>query len=199
MTKIDRLREYLSTLRPPIAVACSGGVDSTFLVKIALDVHGKQWVYPVFMDSVFVTEADRSWIEAVSRNLGVQVLRYKWNPLSYLEIRSNTRRRCYWCKLHMYSIIKEKVKTFGVSQILDGTQGDDLNRDRPGIFAIKKLNILTPMADLFLTKDEIRFESNKYSLAPANRPSESCLATKIDFGIVITKNQLKQIENGLIN
>ncbi len=192
--KLDALRQFLHRLDTPIAIGVSGGVDSTFLLLQSLEVKGRGGVIPVFMDSEFVSQEDRLWIEKISSQLGVHIESIRWEPLSYLEVRSNTRRRCYWCKLYMYMKLKKRMDGVAVHHILDGTQYDDLKKDRPGLNAIKKLNILTPLADFFLTKEEIRCESNKYRLVTADRPSQACLATKIEFGSTLTKGRLLDAE-----
>ncbi len=192
--KLDGLRRFIAELDVPIAIGVSGGVDSTFLLVQSLMVKGKGGVIPVFMDSEFVSGEDRFWIREISRQLDIEIVWLRWHPLSFMEIRSNNKKRCFWCKLHMYKELRRKVNRAGVRYILDGTQFDDLNRDRPGLEALKKLNILTPLADFFLTKEDIRCESKKKGLATAERPGNACLATKIEFGSTLTRKRLLDAE-----
>ena len=196
--KLTRLQRFIESTPGPVVVAVSGGVDSTFLLKFTLDVRGRGDVFAVFMDSPFCSVTDRGWVEAIGEQLEVEITAIRWDPLKYLEIRSNTRLRCYWCKLHMYSILKEKMEKFCVKSIFDGTQADDLHRDRPGLSAIKRLKILTPLADFSLTKAEIRCESNKYGLVTADRVSEACLATRIAPARLLTLNGLTKVDEGLL-
>ena len=192
--KQKRLREYLSTLRGGVLIAYSGGVDSTYLLKMALDCC-KGPVVPVFFNSPFIAKSEQARAISVSRHLAVPLVTYSWDPSSENQIMLNSGQRCYFCKLAIYRRLKTFLGSGRLRHILDGTQADDLNKDRPGLKAIRELNVHTPLADCGLTKEEIRQHSKELGLPTWNIASQSCLATRISTGVPITKEMLAQVES----
>jgi pyridinium-3,5-biscarboxylic acid mononucleotide sulfurtransferase len=115
-------------------------------------------------------------------------------PLTWSEFVANTVDRCYFCKKHMYRRFLSEAKQRQCNALLDGSNADDLKSNRPGYRAILELAVQTPLLDAELNKEEIRFLARKAGLAPHNKPSNSCMATRIPEGSVISKEKLELVE-----
>ncbi len=190
--RLARLKEFWKSLGGSCAIGFSGGVDSAFL--LASGVRWSNWpVYPFFCDSVFITPDVHLRLPEMIREIGVELIQIRWSPLSVKEIAQNHRLRCYFCKKKIYLTIKEHAcqKDGSLVAILDGTQHDDLSRDRPGLRALSELGILTPLAQLGFTKDNIRTALRMWNYTFWDIPSESCLATRFKHEQPLSKKRLK--------
>ncbi len=182
----------------PSAIGFSGGVDSAFVLASA-----KRWarvrIYPVLAVSCLLPPLAIENAQKISEEVGIPLILFTWQPLSIEEIARNDRLRCYFCKKNMYSLLKEKVRKINgeCRLILDGTQFDDLFRERPGLFALQELGVQTPLADYGFRKTEIRSYLKEWGFSFWNLPSESCLATKLDRGESLTQQKLKSLYFGL--
>ncbi len=176
------------------AIGFSGGVDSAFLVAT-----GIRWasvkMFPVFLDSVFVSEAALRQAVRVANCIGVKPVRLKWNPLAVPEINRNDRLRCYFCKKNIYLNIKAYISQMDspCSEIFDGTQADDLLKPRPGLFALQELEIHTPLADIGFTKTDIRCCLKRLGYDFWNLPAESCLATRVGYGKSLSEKEIQAL------
>lgn len=184
---------YIRALGGGIGVAFSGGVDSAYLVKAAL-LAGLN-VAPFFMLSPFVPKKECKWIDKICRFLNVIPLKTNWDPFGEAKIIENSPMRCYYCKFFMYKKIKKICHERGIKYLADGTQWDDLkSTDRPGLAAVRELDIKTPLADMGFGKREIRLQSRALAMPTWDRPSQSCLATRICYGRPVTPQLLRLIE-----
>lgn len=175
-----------------VAVAFSGGVDSTLLLKAAVESLGSHNVIAVFARSELQKQNTVSKALEQVREFGCKIEEVTVSPLSWQNFVANSPNRCYVCKKAIYTAFLETIpKDF---KIVDGTNVDDLGQDRPGLRALKELDIGTPLVDASLTKKEIRTLSRMLGLANWNLPSESCLATRIPTGTVISQEKLTQVE-----
>lgn len=116
------------------------------------------------------------------------------NPLSWPEFVVNDQDRCYCCKKRMYLALQEAMAVAGCSVLADGTNSDDRQERRPGLRAVSELQVLTPLADVGMTKKEVRQLAEKFGLSNYNLPSNSCLATRIPKNSPITAETLSTIE-----
>lgn len=177
----------------PLAVAFSGGVDSTYLLHEAVKA-GKEKVTALIMKTPSVPE--RELDEAVtfckSREISFFVL--PADPFSAEGFRENGRDRCYICKHFLFSALLEKAKEEEIPFVADGTNADDTKEFRPGLKALKELDIRSPLAEAGLTKKEIRELSEKEGLPTWNKPSFSCLATRFPYGEELTVEKLRRTE-----
>lgn len=186
--KLCCLKSFWQSLNSPCVIGFSGGVDSSFLLASA-----KRWarndVSAYIAISCFLEPFDLFHAKRVCKEIGIELIQMYWRPLNYQEIIRNDCFRCYHCKRLMYSKIKDKASDyFGFSPIfLDGTQYDDLFRDRPGIRALQELGILTPLASFGFTKADIRDYLKKWGYSFWDYPSKSCLATRIRQGIRLSE------------
>lgn len=201
-SKLKQLRRHLSRF-DRVGVAFSGGVDSSFLLRMTLEVLGSHRVLVLHARSCLQSKQEQEDILTWASQQGypaaaMQLRLIETNPLTWKDFTANPKTRCYLCKKHLYSLFLDAIEEAGISILLDGTNADDLRQGedgRPGLQAIKELGIHTPLADCGLTKEEIRNHSRALNLHTADRPSSSCLATRIPHGIQITPERLQKIED----
>ncbi len=201
--KVRRLQEILLDCSR-VAVAYSGGVDSSLLLKTALDTLGAGNVLPLFASSLLVTPADReralSWPRRHGYGRGVVVEAVDLYPLSWKEFVRNPPERCYLCKFRVYSQFIAIMEKRGIRVLMDGTNTDDLKDRRPGLRAIHELGVRTPLVEAGLCKDDVRARSRELGLDTWQQPSSSCLATRLPHGMAVTEERLQQVarrEQGL--
>jgi uncharacterized protein len=175
------------------AVACSGGVDSTFLLKTAHKVLGNNNIVAVFADTTLLPPDESRDIEELVKLIGCRLYTVNLDPLAWPELIANPVDRCYLCKKKIYTIFLEMLKEHDISVLMDGTNFDDLSDFRPGLKALEELGIKTPLADAGLGKAEIRQLSREEQLPNWNKPSSSCLATRIATDEIINRQKLAVI------
>jgi len=176
------------------AVAFSGGVDSTLLLTVAHEIMGKKCLAVIATSSTYPKrEYDEAlkWVQdqdiphtvIVSEELDIQ------------GFSDNPPQRCYYCKKELFSKIIDEAKRFGVSVVADGTNSDDTGDFRPGMKAIRELGVQSPLLECGLTKNDIRLISREiYNLPTADKQPMACMASRIPYGSVVTKEKLKQVE-----
>ena len=193
----ERLRAILQTYGR-VALAFSGGVDSSLLLKCALDTLGVGNVLVLFARSELLTAAEIEravqWPVENGYAQGVAMEIMEPYPLGWKEFVSNAPDRCYCCKLRMYTMFRERMESCGFSCLIDGTNVDDLKGDRAGLRAIHELGVRMPLVEAGLDKSEVRALSQQLGLATWKSPSASCLATRIPTGMPITRQRLRHIE-----
>ena len=177
----------------PLAVAFSGGVDSTYLLHEAAKA-GKGKVTALIMKTPSVPERELDEAVAFCKSRGISFFVLPADPFSAAGFRENGRDRCYICKHFLFSALLEKAKEEGIPFVADGTNADDRKEFRPGLRALKELDIRSPLAEVGLTKKEIRELSEKEGLPTWNKPSFSCLATRFPYGEELTVEKLRRTE-----
>lgn len=182
---------------PQMAIAFSGGVDSTLLLYTALLAKGTAQVVAFHLRSPLqAARSERKCKEVLEKNFP-KTLRYRtleMDPLDWPEVAPNDERRCYYCKKRMFTAIREAMQTEGCLLLADGTNGDDIHSPRPGLQAIDELSVTSPLADAQLTKNEIRQLAKNCGLTNHDLPSNSCLATRVATGLPLTRQRLAMIE-----
>ncbi|MBQ9530451.1 MAG: ATP-dependent sacrificial sulfur transferase LarE [Eubacterium sp.] len=176
-----------------IAVAFSFGVDSTFLLKTVHEILGDNLIAITARACCF-PKSETEEAEKFCKKEGIRQIILDFNPLEIDEFRGNDEKRCYYCKKALFAQIKSIAKENGFSYIAEGTNSDDLSDYRPGMKATKELGIHSPLLDTELTKNEIRFLSEKMGLPTYNKPSFACLASRIPYNEEITKEKLEMVE-----
>ncbi|MCP3889146.1 MAG: ATP-dependent sacrificial sulfur transferase LarE [Desulfobulbaceae bacterium] len=177
-------------------VAFSGGIDSTLLLFAAIHALGISKVTAVNVVSTLNSRAVKDnlrQVVATNFNSNVQLKELKVDPLSWQEFVQNSHKRCYFCKKKMYSTILDSLAADGCV-LADGTNVDDLGEERPGLLAIKELEVATPLVAAELNKSEIRYLAKERGLSNYSLPSNSCLATRIAGGQPVTEKSLRLIE-----
>lgn len=196
---VRKLEQYfLNATKKDICLAFSGGVDSSLLLKAAVDAaaqNGRQ-VYAVTFDSRLHPSCDLEIARQVAGELGGIHQVIQVDELEQEEIRSNPVNRCYLCKRHLFKSLKVFAESKGVDMVLDGTNEDDMHVYRPGIQALGELGIKSPLAELHITKSRVKALAAFYGISVASRPSTPCMATRIPYGQTIDYQVLKQIAKG---
>jgi len=192
LTKFKNLVSYLREL-DSLIVAFSGGVDSSFLLAVAKDnVKGK--VIAVTSISSIHKRKEIENAKLIAKNIGVEHILLDFGELTVTEFVANDRDRCYHCKKNLFKKMWQIAKEQGISYIAHGANLDDMKDYRPGHKAAEEYNIISPLIDIGFKKDEIRYMVRNIGLWIWDRPSSPCLATRIPYGSIITKEKLTMIE-----
>jgi len=192
--KFNSLQEILKKLGKVI-VAYSGGVDSTFLLKAAVDTLGAENVLACI--SVGPAEPGSQFERAVkiAKSIGANLKIIEADELSDPNFTANKADRCFHCKSHLCKILLDIAEEQGFKHVIFGTNYDDLDDYRPGNRAMKVFGIRSPLAEAKLTKEDIRQLSRQMKLPTADLPSSPCLASRIAYGLEVTEQRLKQIDD----
>ena len=193
--KLSRLREILGGMNK-VVLAFSGGVDSTFLLKIALEELGAANVLAVTGQSPTYPAWEFAEAQELARTLGARQLIIATEELAQDDFAANPPERCYFCKQELFSRLAEIALQEGAKHILDGTNLDDLGDFRPGRKAARELGIVSPLLEAGLTKDDIRFFSRQLGLTTWDKPACACLSSRFPYGTRITSDKLSQVEAG---
>lgn len=191
--KFDNLKEILTDLGS-VVVAYSGGVDSTFLLKVAVDTLGPQNVLACI--SAGPSEPQELYERApeFAKSIGVELQTVETSEMADPNFIANKADRCFHCKSHICQTLLDVAKDRGLNHVVFGANFDDLDDYRPGNRAMKAFGIRSPLAEAKLTKDDIRQLSRQLNLPTADIPSSPCLASRIAYGLKVTESRLKQID-----
>jgi len=189
--KYINLKNYLKDLGSAV-VAFSGGVDSTFLCKVAKEVLNEK-ALSITVDTPYIPKWEIEEAKALAKEIGIrhQLLEV---PVILEEIKFNPIDRCYICKNFVFTSIKEASEKAGYSFVMDGTNADDVKDYRPGLRALKELQIKSPLLELGINKAEIRAFSKKLGLSTWDKPSYACLLSRIPYNEEIKTEDLQLIE-----
>ncbi|MFZ2396806.1 MAG: ATP-dependent sacrificial sulfur transferase LarE [Smithella sp.] len=195
MERQDALKqlEYNIGEKGSLAVAYSGGVDSTFLLKVAHDVLQDRVIAVTARSSI---HPQREFKEAAefARSAGIKHIIIQSEELEIEGFTDNPPHRCYLCKYELFSKIKEVAGKHGIKHIAEGSNIDDLGDYRPGMKAIKELGIISPLKDAGLGKDVIRKLSKQMRLPTWDKQSFACLASRFPYGEKITQEKLAMVD-----
>jgi len=177
-----------------VVVAYSGGVDSTFLLKAAVDTLGAGNV--LACTSVGPAEPGGQFERAAefAKKIGVELQTVDADELADPNFTANKADRCFHCKSHLCRILQDIAQQRGFDHVVFGVNYDDLDDFRPGNRAMKVFGIRSPLAEARLTKDDIRQLSREMDLPTADQPASPCLASRIAYGLEVTEQRLKQID-----
>lgn len=196
MQAYDKLKEIIAGY-DSAAVAYSGGVDSTFLMAVASEVLGPDKVTGIYVDNELHPRREKFDAYVLAEMFGWKVKILSPELTDDAHIIENGKNRCYYCKRSAFRAIRAYADEKGFDVVMDGTNRDDLCGYRPGIAALEELEVLSPLKEAGIGKDDVRTLSKKhYDLPTWNKPSNSCLATRIPYGTPLTKENLETVEKG---
>jgi uncharacterized protein len=191
--KLEDLKEILVNMKS-VLVAYSGGVDSTFLLKVAKDVLREKNVLAVTETSPVYPSEETEQAKLFAQELGVRHQCIETQELSNPKFVKNPKERCYWCKKELFADLLKIAAENALHYVLDGTNFDDVGDFCPGMKAAHELGIRSPLKEAQLTKDEIRHFSKELGLPTWDKPSFACLASRFPYGTKITRENLNKID-----
>lgn len=190
-SKLEKLKNILFKMKK-VLVAFSGGVDSTFLLKVARDVLGEN-VLAVTASSDTYPQGEIEDAKKLAQRLKVRHSVIHTCELENPDFVGNPPQRCYYCKQELFSKLKEIAEAESIPYVLDGANYEDTADFRPGAEAAKELGIRSPLKEVKLIKSEIRGLSKKLRLKTWDKPSLACLSSRFPYYSEIDKKSLKQI------
>lgn len=193
--KYQRLQEILRELKS-VAVAFSAGVDSTFLLKVAVDTLGPENVVAVTGRSDSLARAEFEETRKLTQLMGAEHVVLDTNEFENPNYTANPQNRCYFCKTALFTQMKPFIAERGINAMVSGTNADDLGDFRPGIDAGREQGVRSPVAEAGLTKDDLRVLSEHLGLPTYDKPASPCLSSRIPYGEEVTPEKLRMIETG---
>ncbi|MBI4767990.1 MAG: ATP-dependent sacrificial sulfur transferase LarE [Deltaproteobacteria bacterium] len=192
-TKFKDLKETIGNF-PRVVVAYSGGVDSTLLLKVCVDVLGGENVLALIGISPTYPKTEIEEAKKLADLIGAPARTIDTHEMENPDFVENSRNRCYYCKLHLFRIACELAGREGYTHVLEGSNIDDEKDYRPGRRAIAEFKVKSPLFYVGLNKKEIRTLSKMLGLPTHNKPSYACLSSRIPYGTAITFELLNRIE-----
>ena len=194
---MDKFLQLLSWFdnKDSVLVSLSGGVDSALVAYAAFQALGKK-SFAVTADYKTLSKEELHTSKKIADEIGIKHIIINYNELENPNFVKNDSNRCFYCRDELSEKLIQTAKQFQVDVIVDGTHIDDLGDYRPGIDALRKNGIKSPLLDVNLSKDEIRKICKDVGLTIYNRPSNSCLASRIPWGQRVTAERLARIEMG---
>ncbi|MBD3305429.1 ATP-dependent sacrificial sulfur transferase LarE [candidate division KSB3 bacterium] len=189
--KYTHLQEILRDMGS-VLVAFSGGVDSTFVTKVARDVL-RDAAQAATAWSENYPEISRAELTQLAEHLGIRHHLLTYNELTIPHFEENPPDRCYFCKHYLFNQFLRIAKEQGLRYVVDGSNADDVNDFRPGMRALQELGIRSPLREASLAKQDIRTLSQQLELPTWDKPSMPCLATRVPYGTPISPEVLHMI------
>ncbi|MBN2211567.1 MAG: ATP-dependent sacrificial sulfur transferase LarE [Sedimentisphaerales bacterium] len=189
----ERLKKSLARFRRVLA-AYSGGVDSTLVLRAAVDALGEKNVRACLGVSPLIPDAEIARATATARELGVEVELIERREMAIPAFTANRPDRCYVCKRDIFAVLAQLARERGYDAVLCGHNVDDLNDYRPGNRAVEEMGVVCPLIEAGLSKADVRAISRELGLPTWDKPADPCLATRLAYGLEITPRRLEQVE-----
>jgi uncharacterized protein len=193
LEKEAKLMDWLRA-RGRVAIGFSGGVDSAYLAALAVDALGAANVLAITGRSASYPESQWEAARSVASRIGLGVVEIDTDELDDARYAANPTNRCYFCKTELWSKLIPIARSRGIHTVVDGTNADDVHDYRPGAQAAREHAVRSPLADVGLTKGDIRLLSRTRGLPTWDQPSSPCLSSRIPYGIAVTRDRLRTVE-----
>lgn len=196
--KEQKLYDIIRNLLPGgICLAFSGGTDSAVLLKVCLDMQKEAGgeVHPAYAYSCLQIETDEA-VKTIASRIGAELEVIPLSREEMEDVLKNPVERCYFCKTHIFTRLKEFAAAKGCSTVMDGTNKEDLAKHRPGLKAVAELGIASPFAEAGFTKADVRALGEKLGVAEANKPADSCMATRVSYDTYIDQETIDLLKRG---
>ncbi|MDD4101357.1 MAG: ATP-dependent sacrificial sulfur transferase LarE [Kiritimatiellae bacterium] len=177
-----------------VALGFSGGVDSTLLLRVSVDVLGAENVLAVIADTPSLPRRELAEALNLAKRMAAECVTVNPDELSDPDYASNPKNRCYFCKLRLFKTIAATAAAKGFACVLDGNNADDEGDYRPGRSAARELGVKSPLLEAGLSKADIRKLSAQLKLPTALKPAMACLASRVPYGTPVTSEVLARIE-----
>ena len=185
------LNEFFAA-HPKCALGFSGGVDSAYLLYAGVQAGAD--IRPYYIKTAFQPRFERDDALRLAGELGVEVTVLELDALADPRVAANPAERCYYCKQNLFRALKARAAADGYTVLLDGTNASDEAGDRPGMRALRELEVRSPLRECGLTKADIRRLSREAGLFTWDKPAYACLATRIPTGEALTGEALARVE-----
>lgn len=198
----EKIQKFLNIVdqytNQDVMIAFSGGVDSTLLLKAACEQAEKKKnkVYAVTVHTTLHPMNEIQLSKRIAEEVGATHSVIQVDELQDAGIMDNPVNRCYLCKKFIFTQLKEMAQGMNIDIIMDGTNEDDLHVYRPGVQALRELQIKSPLAEAGMSKADVREMAKEYGLSAANRPSAPCLATRFPYGTKLSYENMQKVEQG---
>jgi pyridinium-3,5-biscarboxylic acid mononucleotide sulfurtransferase len=191
--KLEQLRLHLLVCES-VCIGYSGGVDSVFLAKFALDVLGPERVLAVTGRSAAVPDAQLQNARECAQRFGIPHFEIATAELADPDYAANPTNRCYFCKTELWRVLSQVAAERGLKTVIDGSNADDARDYRPGFQATREWHVQSPLLESGLTKADIRNVSRDLALPTWDQPSSPCLSSRLPYGVAVTQERLSQVE-----
>ena len=185
------LQEFFAE-HPKVALGFSGGVDSSYLLWAAVNAGAD--IAPYYIQTAFQPAFELEDAQRLCAQIGVKLNVIRLDALADPRVAANPANRCYYCKVGLFGALRARAKADGYDLLLDGTNASDDAGDRPGMKALREMEVRSPLRECGLTKAMIRQESRKAGLFTWDKPAYACLATRVPTGRTITSELLRRVE-----
>ena len=191
-------KQMLVYAQGEMLVAFSGGVDSSLILKLAVQAAAKtgHQVYGIMMHTMLHPMGEVEDARVTAEQIGAEFRVLEIDELKGADILDNPVDRCYRCKKYLFRNLIEEGEKLGVSVMMEGTNEDDLHVYRPGLRAIRELGIHSPLAEAGMTKAEVRRLAGELGVSVSNKPSMPCLATRFPYGTRISYEAMRKVDEG---